>query len=195
MYHYRARYYDPSNGRFISEDLISFEGGNNFYSYAANKPLSFKDPLGLAPDTDCMDCSGKPKQGFEVAKKCCRDADPMSSTDSPNPCSPCETYMAVNAAAMFRYGGMALGANWSEAVSPACTLTVRHKALLTVFATLIPSTRPHGQEICSLQGSRDSGGRWQELWDRSLGLKLEVACRARTEANCRVHSCTLRVRA
>jgi uncharacterized protein RhaS with RHS repeats len=46
--YYRARYYDPKLGRFISEDPIGFAGGINFYSYASNSPTNRIDPLGLA---------------------------------------------------------------------------------------------------------------------------------------------------
>jgi RHS repeat-associated protein len=35
LYYYRARYYDPKIGRFISEDPIRFSGGINFYAYCA----------------------------------------------------------------------------------------------------------------------------------------------------------------
>ena len=34
LYYYRARYYDPSAGRFLSEDPIEHSGGNNFCAYA-----------------------------------------------------------------------------------------------------------------------------------------------------------------
>lgn len=43
----RARYYDPTVGRFIGEDPIRF--GPNFYNYANNSPLKWIDPLGLSP--------------------------------------------------------------------------------------------------------------------------------------------------
>jgi RHS repeat-associated protein len=46
LYYYRARYYDPSTGRFLSEDPIGLAGGLNFYSYAQNRPVTFKDPSG-----------------------------------------------------------------------------------------------------------------------------------------------------
>ena len=46
---YRARFYDPQIGRFISEDPIRFEGGLDFYLYAENNPIRKKDPYGLAP--------------------------------------------------------------------------------------------------------------------------------------------------
>jgi RHS repeat-associated protein len=50
QYYYRARYYDPTVGRFISEDLIGFDGGDtNLYRYVGNSPTFFVDPLGLCP--------------------------------------------------------------------------------------------------------------------------------------------------
>ena len=47
LYYYRARYYDPRIGRFISEDPIHFLGGINFYRYVGDNPASYTDPLGL----------------------------------------------------------------------------------------------------------------------------------------------------
>jgi hypothetical protein len=44
--YYRARYYDPQGGRFMSEDPIDWLGGDvNFYRYASNEPSRFIDPL------------------------------------------------------------------------------------------------------------------------------------------------------
>jgi RHS repeat-associated protein len=54
LYYYRARYYDPKVGRFISEDPIEFAGGDIvLYGYVGNVPTNRRDPLGLewrAPD-------------------------------------------------------------------------------------------------------------------------------------------------
>jgi RHS repeat-associated protein len=48
-YYYRARYYDPKNGRFLNEDPIGFRGSDeNFYRYCINNPLNYFDPTGLA---------------------------------------------------------------------------------------------------------------------------------------------------
>lgn len=47
--YYRARYYDPSAGRFISEDLLGFISGVDFYSYVLNRPIQMADPAGLSP--------------------------------------------------------------------------------------------------------------------------------------------------
>jgi RHS repeat-associated protein len=48
---YRARYYSNSAGRFVSEDPIGFEGGNDFYAYVRNNPVLWIDPLGLVSCT------------------------------------------------------------------------------------------------------------------------------------------------
>jgi RHS repeat-associated protein len=48
-YYYRARYYNPEVGEFISEDPIRFSGGGNFYQYASNDPSNNSDPSGLLP--------------------------------------------------------------------------------------------------------------------------------------------------
>jgi RHS repeat-associated protein len=47
LYYYRARWYDPSTGRFISEDPIGFQGGVNLYGYVGNNPLNANDASGL----------------------------------------------------------------------------------------------------------------------------------------------------
>jgi RHS repeat-associated protein len=48
IYYYRARYFDPSAGRFLSEDSVRFGAGPNFYRYAGNSPLNWIDPSGNA---------------------------------------------------------------------------------------------------------------------------------------------------
>ncbi|WP_347989699.1 RHS repeat-associated core domain-containing protein [Methylomonas sp. AM2-LC] len=45
LYYYRARYYDPLTGRFLSEDPI--RSGINFYTYCGNNPVNCNDPFGL----------------------------------------------------------------------------------------------------------------------------------------------------
>jgi RHS repeat-associated protein len=49
--YYRARYYDPGAGRFISEDTIRFAGGVDFYAYVHNNSANLTDPLGLCAPT------------------------------------------------------------------------------------------------------------------------------------------------
>jgi RHS repeat-associated protein len=49
--YYRARYYDPAVGRFLSEDpirgFLSVPKTLNLYPYVYNNPLRFVDPYGL----------------------------------------------------------------------------------------------------------------------------------------------------
>jgi hypothetical protein len=48
--YYRARWYDPNLGRFISEDPIGFNGGDiNLYGYVRNSPIMLSDPFGNFP--------------------------------------------------------------------------------------------------------------------------------------------------
>jgi RHS repeat-associated protein len=47
LYGYRARYYDPAVGRFLSEDPRYFDSDIDFYTYVYNRPLDFTDPSGM----------------------------------------------------------------------------------------------------------------------------------------------------
>jgi RHS repeat-associated protein len=62
-YNNRARYYDPTTGRFLSEDPLRFKAGakiledpfhfkpgTDFYNYAFNSPLQWRDPDGKQVD-------------------------------------------------------------------------------------------------------------------------------------------------
>jgi RHS repeat-associated protein len=52
FYYYRARYYDPKAGRFISKDPIGFGGGDvNLFRYVQNDPLNWIDAEGLLKGT------------------------------------------------------------------------------------------------------------------------------------------------
>ncbi|EFV8395947.1 RHS element protein, partial [Shigella boydii] len=46
LYYNRHRYYDPLQGRYITQDPIGLKGGWNFYQYPLS-PVNSMDPLGL----------------------------------------------------------------------------------------------------------------------------------------------------
>lgn len=68
IYQYRARYYDPTAGRFISEDPLRFAAGMNFFAYVHNNPLVLDDPTGLCDKDNCqlsISCGPTPRtEGF-----------------------------------------------------------------------------------------------------------------------------------
>ncbi len=47
-YYYKARYYSPAIGRFLSPDPIGFDAGDmNLYAYVGNDAMNLTDPAGL----------------------------------------------------------------------------------------------------------------------------------------------------
>lgn len=60
VYYYRARYYDPQNGRFLSSDPIGLESGDtNLYRYVFNNSVKLSDPSGLKCDLGKLKLSNK----------------------------------------------------------------------------------------------------------------------------------------
>ena len=47
LIYYRARYYDPTVGRFTQRDPLGMADGINRYAYVRNNPVNLVDPLGL----------------------------------------------------------------------------------------------------------------------------------------------------
>jgi RHS repeat-associated protein len=65
LMYYRARYYDPELGRFLSEDPIGFLGDNvNLYAITQNNTINFTDPLGWEEGG-----SGQAEQGKKEGEK------------------------------------------------------------------------------------------------------------------------------
>lgn len=56
--YYRARYYNPVTGRFLSRDPIGLAGGINLYTYVNNNPVNFTDPSGLIAAPSSASFSG-----------------------------------------------------------------------------------------------------------------------------------------
>lgn len=87
IYFARARYYDSSTGRFISEDPIGFAGARDFYVYVGNSPTKFVDPsglLGISPPTQKQldaigglfpDGTWGPNRGYMVVPMSCAEVE------------------------------------------------------------------------------------------------------------------------
>jgi RHS repeat-associated protein len=58
-YHYKARVYCPTLGRFLQTDPIGYDDGLNWYAYVGGDPVNGRDPSGMrncAPDdTGCVE--------------------------------------------------------------------------------------------------------------------------------------------
>ncbi len=52
LYHYKARAYSPTLGKFLQPDPIGIAGGMNLYGYVGADPVNSIDPSGLAKDTE-----------------------------------------------------------------------------------------------------------------------------------------------
>ena len=48
LYYFRARWYDPGSGRWLSKDPIGISGGLNQYVFVENDPVNSIDPSGLS---------------------------------------------------------------------------------------------------------------------------------------------------
>ena len=66
LYYMNARYYDPTIGRFLSEDPLGLGGGDlTLYSYAGNNPLVFVDPSGLCAESGGTNLLRSPRFGAD----------------------------------------------------------------------------------------------------------------------------------
>jgi RHS repeat-associated protein len=71
--YYRARYYSPSLGRFISKDPAGLANGTNPYAYALDDPANVTDPSGATPDPGRSQSTNVPEESAPEGSPCSFD--------------------------------------------------------------------------------------------------------------------------
>lgn len=126
IYYYRARYYDPAMGRFLSEDPIGFSSGDpNPYRYVGNNPVSLTDPLGLCSSATYVD----------QIEENSNWTDPNNSTNDPSPryrTSPDEPWQPI-VAGMDLQSGDEVDTRGSKVVVKVGGTAIMHLETDTVF--------------------------------------------------------------
>jgi RHS repeat-associated protein len=90
LYYYRARYYDASLKRFISQDPAGLRDGLNVYTYVQGKVLGLVDPFGLEGGGNCQIArwNGYYITGWDPCDAP-RQRDPFGGPDRPAPPKQC----------------------------------------------------------------------------------------------------------
>jgi len=156
LYFYRARYYDQTLGRFLSEDPIGFSNDTyNLYNYVSGDPVDFNDPSGnkkihgnwcgpnwtggqVEPFIPSNDKDGYYKDPRDYVDKVCSFHDKCyAKCRDKHPCSPLGRSLCSRKCDFFLVGRLV--GNPKDAVTPVVYLIGAGIAL-----NLVPLPGPNG---------------------------------------------------
>jgi RHS repeat-associated protein len=124
LYYNRWRFYDPLQGRYITQDPIGLRGGLNNFAYTRN-PVEWVDPLGL----EGRACGIKPND--PLAKEHCfptgEYSDSPLRSGSGKSATPSDDSSSGNPAVRFRAGGT-IGSIEGRATTPGKDGVEQHSA-------------------------------------------------------------------
>ncbi len=82
LYYYRARYYHPGQGRFLSRDPLGYLPDVNLYRYVENDPTSRTDPFGLEAKQPTRDLKNAVEENIGFGS-CCGASRQCNSGQAP----------------------------------------------------------------------------------------------------------------
>jgi RHS repeat-associated protein len=164
LMYYRARYYVPEWGRFISEDPEALEEDVNLYAYAGNKPVNATDPTGRFTLTELVTVPAT------VNGLVALTAPPITSTNTPSGYAT-QAQLAIEEA---QAGGCSLSQTSWWNFGP----QVRHHLLPREFRSIFSDVfkkdliddytvqvpRWFNQWVHSAKGPGNPGGWWNQEW-------------------------------
>ena len=156
LYFYRARYYDPNAGRFLSEDPARYEF-TSFYTYVGENPVLWRDPLGLwkCKEGDCGGFDPGLKSSLDCLEKCAKIGD-ITVTCGTSSHPPKIKNGTATADPHFYGGAVDIGNNNNPKLSP----ELFDKCFKACFPQKQPPTRTWGSYAQREYNSNDPDQGW-----------------------------------